>query len=54
MHPLRPFILSVEAFFEMPEELKTRLPQLYNALCDMLNLDPLTKEKIISQAVAQE
>ena len=54
MHPLRPFILSVEAFFEMPEELRTRLPQLYNALCDILNQDPLTKEKIISQAVAQE
>jgi len=46
--------LSVDAFFEMPEELKTRLPQLYNALCDILNQDPLTKEKIISQAVAQE
>ena len=31
--------VSVEAFFEMPEELKTRLLQLYNALCDVLNPD---------------
>ena len=46
--------VSVEAFFEMPGELKKRLPQLYNSLCDVLNQDPLTKEKIIGQAVAQE
>ena len=53
MHPLRPFILSVEAFFEMPEELKTRLLQFYNALYDVLNPDPQTKEEI-SQGVMQE
>ena len=46
--------MSVEAFFEMPEELKTRLLQLYNALYDVLNPDPLTKEEIISQGVMQE
>jgi len=38
----------------MPEELKTRLLQLYNALYDVLNPDPLTKEEIISQGVMQE
>jgi len=41
--------VSVEAFFEMPEELKKYLPQLYEALCDVLNQDPLTPGKIIPQ-----
>ena len=40
--------VSVEAFFEIPEELKKYLPQLYLAICDVLNQDPLTKDKIIT------
>jgi Mlc titration factor MtfA (ptsG expression regulator) len=39
----------VEAFFELPEELKKNLPQLYDALCDVLNQDPLAQDKIIPQ-----
>ncbi|MGC4037112.1 MAG: zinc-dependent peptidase [Chitinophagaceae bacterium] len=40
--------VSVEAFFEMPELVKQYMPQLYIALCDVLNQDPLTADKIIS------
>jgi len=37
----------VEAFFEDPSGLKRSLPQLYGTLCDILNQDPLTKDKIL-------
>jgi len=39
--------VSVEAFFEDPSGLKRSLPQLYGTLCDILNQDPLTKDKIL-------
>lgn len=39
--------VSVEAFFENPAGLKQSLPQLYGTLCDILNQDPLKKNKIL-------
>ena len=33
--------VSVEAFFELPAELKKLLPKIYDALCEVLNQDPL-------------
>lgn len=33
--------VSVEAFFEIPEGLKEYLPKIYDALCEVLNQDPL-------------
>jgi MtfA peptidase len=41
--------VSVEAFFENPAGLKQSLPQLYGTLCDILNQDPLTKDKILTK-----
>ncbi len=32
---------SIELFFERPAELKSRYPQLYASICDVLNQDPL-------------
>lgn len=40
--------VSVEAFFENPLGLKTYMPELYDALCRVLNQDPLTKNKVLS------
>lgn len=39
--------VSVEAFFENPRGLKENMPDLYNALCKVLNQDPLTHDKLI-------
>ena len=39
--------VSVEAFFELPGELKTYLPGIYTTLCEVLNQDPLNDKKII-------
>lgn len=39
--------VSVEAFFENPAGLKQNMPQLYDALCRVLNQDPETKSKIL-------
>lgn len=39
--------VSVEAFFENPEGLKTNMPALYDALCRVLNQDPLLQNKIL-------
>ncbi|HKO82798.1 MAG TPA: zinc-dependent peptidase [Chitinophagaceae bacterium] len=36
--------VSVEAFFEHPEGLKKHLPKIYEALCEVLNQDPLAGE----------
>ncbi len=36
--------VSVEAFFELPAELKKHLPKIYHALCEVLNQDPLAEE----------
>ncbi|TMI82721.1 MAG: zinc-dependent peptidase [Bacteroidetes bacterium] len=39
--------VSVEAFFDNPEGLKKNMPELYSALCRVLNQDPLSKNKIL-------
>ncbi|MFI5132798.1 MAG: zinc-dependent peptidase [Chitinophagales bacterium] len=39
--------VSVEAFFENPKGLKENMPDLYDALCRVLNQDPLTYHKLI-------
>lgn len=39
--------VSVEAFFENPGGLKENMPDLYDALCRVLNQDPMTAAKII-------
>ena len=39
--------VSVEAFFENPSGLKQNMPELYGTLCDVLNQDPLTVNKIL-------
>lgn len=39
--------VSVEAFFENPNGLKQNMPDLYDALCRVLNQDPLTHHKIL-------
>jgi MtfA peptidase len=39
--------VSVEAFFENPAGLKKNMPELYEALCRVLNQDPVTKSKIL-------
>jgi len=39
--------VSVEAFFENPAGLKANMPDLYGTLCDVLNQDPLTVDKIL-------
>ena len=35
--------VSVEAFFELPAELKKLMPKIYDALCELLNQDPLAE-----------
>lgn len=40
--------VSVEAFFENPAGLKLNMPELYNALCKVLNQDPLSTDKILN------
>ncbi len=37
--------VSVEAFFENPKGLKDNMPDLYDALCRVLNQDPMTAAK---------
>ena len=37
------FAVSVEHFFESPEELQAHLPELYKQMCILLNQDPLDK-----------
>jgi Mlc titration factor MtfA (ptsG expression regulator) len=39
--------VSAEAFFENPRGLKENMPDLYEALCRVLNQDPMTKSKIL-------
>lgn len=39
--------VSVEAFFENPKGLKENMPDLYDALCRVLNQDPMTTTKIL-------
>jgi Mlc titration factor MtfA (ptsG expression regulator) len=40
--------VSVEAFFENPAGLKENMPELYGALCRVLNQDPVSKNKILN------
>jgi Mlc titration factor MtfA (ptsG expression regulator) len=44
--------VSVETFFERSSEFKNQLPELYTALCALLNQDPLTPEKLFTIPVA--
>ena len=39
--------VSVEAFFENPKGLKQNMPDLFDAMCRVLNQDPSTKNKIL-------
>ncbi len=39
--------VCAETFFENPAEFKSRLPDLYNEMCGLLNQDPLLPDKII-------
>jgi MtfA peptidase len=39
--------VSVETFFEKPKELKTKMPELYAAICHLLNLDPLSGDALL-------
>ena len=39
--------VSVEAFFENPKGLKENMPELYEALCRVLNQDPMTATKLL-------
>ena len=40
--------VSAEAFFENPKGLKENMPDLYEALCRVLNQDPMTRHKILN------
>jgi MtfA peptidase len=39
--------VSAEAFFENPHGLRENMPDLYEAMCRVLNQDPMTKHKIL-------
>jgi Mlc titration factor MtfA (ptsG expression regulator) len=39
--------VSVEAFFENPKGLRLNMPELFDALCRVLNQDPSTPSKIL-------
>jgi Mlc titration factor MtfA (ptsG expression regulator) len=39
--------VSVEAFFENPAGLRKNMPDLYEALSNVLNQDPVTKNKLL-------
>ncbi len=39
--------VCIETFFEKPLAFKEQLPDLYFALCNLLNQDPLTAEKVL-------
>ncbi len=38
------FAVSVEYFFEQPEDFRDQLPELFQSMCDLLNQDPIKKE----------
>jgi Mlc titration factor MtfA (ptsG expression regulator) len=44
--------VSVETFFETPAEFRDKMPGLYQAICDLLNQDPLLPGKIINKDLA--
>lgn len=39
--------VCIETFFERPAAFREQLPDLYFALCNLLNQDPLTAEKVL-------
>jgi len=39
--------VCIETFFERSPDFSNRLPELYTALCTLLNQDPLTTEKLL-------
>jgi MtfA peptidase len=39
--------VCIETFFERSSDFKNQLPDLYTALCTLLNQDPLTTEKLL-------
>ena len=43
--------VCVESFFERSVSFKTQLPELYGALCHLLNQDPLTADKCLTPTV---
>ena len=40
--------VCIEIFFERSVGFSTQLPELYSALCTLLNQNPLTTEKILT------
>jgi MtfA peptidase len=44
--------VSVETFFENPQEFKTKMPEFYDAISNVLNQDPLLTRKIINKNMA--
>lgn len=44
--------VAVETFFENPVEFREKMPDLYEAVCELLNQDPLRPEKIIDKRLA--
>lgn len=40
--------VCAETFFERPVSFKKQIPDLYLALCSLLNQDPLTPAKLLS------
>ncbi len=44
--------VSIETFFENPEEFQRTLPDLYQSLCVLLNQNPLKPEKIVDPELA--
>lgn len=44
--------VSVETFFENPQQFKERLPRLYVEMCELLNQDPAEPGRILNPALA--
>ena len=44
--------VSVETFFENPQEFRLKMPGFYDAVCNVLNQDPLLPGKIINKNLA--
>lgn len=44
--------VSIETFFESSVEFRNRMPGLYQAICELLNQDPLRNDKIINKHLA--
>jgi len=40
--------VCVETFFERPEDFNRQQPELYRSLCELLNQDPLTPDKVLN------